>query len=183
VQIEREDWRKIFTRYGGRRTLFYVDPPYLPETRTGGKYEHEMDEGDHRELVTRILASRSMVVLSGYAHATYKPLESAGWKRVDIDVPAYSSDKRTRRTECLWLSPTVVACSGNGRKVITPEEKMRAGAHHTHDVRVGQTTKQIVRAIERLRKSGKEPTKSAVATIVGISREHMSRRYRHLFGA
>jgi DNA adenine methylase len=181
IQIEREDWRTILTRYNGRKTLFYIDPPYLPETRTGGEYQHELSVRDHRELVARILATRNMVLLSGYANETYKPLETAGWKRVDFEVPAYSSDKRTRRTECLWLSPSINTCGGSGQKVLTPTEKMRAGAHHTHDVRVAQTTKQIGRAIDRLRQSGKEPTMTAVAIIVGVSREHLSRRYRHLF--
>jgi DNA adenine methylase len=143
-----------------------------------------MDEGDHRDLVARLLAIRGKVVLSGYYHPLYKPLEKAGWKLVDIKVPAYSSDKRTRRTECLWLSPGVSSCDDKFSKTkpSTPEDKMRAGAHHTHDVRVGQTTKLIVRAIERLGLSGTEPTKAAVARIVGVSREHLSRRYRHLFG-
>jgi DNA adenine methylase len=122
-----------------------------------------MDEGDHRELVARVLASRSMVVLSGYFHSIYKPLEKAGWKPVDFDVPAYSSDKRTRRTECLWLSPSVLSCEDKPTKTEppTPKDRMRAGAHHTHDVRVGQTTKQIVRAIDRLQQSGEEPTIAA----------------------
>lgn len=181
VQIECEDWRTILTRFDGRKTLFYIDPPYLPDTRIGGQYDHELSDRDHRGLVSRILAIRGMVVLSGYAHGMYKPLETAGWNRVDFDVPAYSSDKRTRRTESLWLSPSVSAENAVRQKGQTPEEKMRAGAHYTHDLRVGQTTKQIVRAIDRLRQSGKVPTKTAVATIVGVSREHLSRRYRHLF--
>jgi DNA adenine methylase len=181
VQIECEDWRTILTRYQGRKTLFYIDPPYLPETRTGGKYQYELSERDHRELVARILASRSMFVLSGYANETYKPLEKAGWMRVDFEVRAFSSDRRTRRTECLWLSPSITTCSGNGQKVLTPVEKMKAGAHHTHDVRVGQTTKKTVRAIERLLKCGKKPTKAAVARMVEVSRGHLSRRYKHLF--
>lgn len=181
VQIECEDWRTILNRYNARKTLFFLDPPYLPETRAGGRYEHEMDEGDHRDLVARLLVLRGMVVLSGYANQTYKPLEKAGWNRVDFDVPAYSLDKRTRRTECLWLSPSIKTCTGNGHAVLTPAGKMKAGAHHTHDVRVGQTTKQVVRAIHQLRKCDEVPSKAAVARIVGVSREHLSRRYSHLF--
>jgi DNA adenine methylase len=167
------------------QTLFYVDPPYVPSTRTrdGGKYAHEMDEGAHRNLVARLLAIRGMSVVSGYFHPVYEPLEQSGWHRVDFDVPSYSSVKRVRRTECLWLSPSVLLCEDKptNTKPSTPEDRMIAGAHHTHDVRVQQTTKQIVRAIDRLRQSGKEPTMTAVAKIVGVSREHLSRRYRHLF--
>ena len=188
VQIECEDWRTILTRYDGRRTLFYADPCYIPETRIGGKYRYEMDEGDHRELVARLLALRGMAVLSGYNHPLYRPLEKAGWKRIEMNVRANSSDKRTKRTECLWLSPTI-----DGRDAkhstqesppptpSTPKDKMRDGAHHTHEVRVGSTTKRIARAIERLRSAGTKPTKTAVAEVLGISREHLGRRYGHLF--
>jgi DNA adenine methylase len=182
VQIEREDWRTILTRYDAPRTLHYIDPTYMPDTRIGGGYDHEMTVGDHRELIARLLASRSMVVLSGYNHRIYKPLEKAGWIRIDFDVPAYSSDKRTRRTECLWLSPTVTNGNGNhGKPPLTLPEKLRGGAYYTHGVRVCHTTKRIEKAIENLRTAGKEPTITAVATRIGQSREHLSRRYRHLF--
>jgi DNA adenine methylase len=185
VQIESEDWRTIINRYDTRKTLFYVDPPYVPSTRTrdGGKYEYEMDEGAHRNLVARLLAIRGMSVVSGYYHPIYNLLDQSGWKRVDNDVPTYSSVKRVRRTECLWLSPSVLSCVDTPTKPMpsTPIDRMIAGAHHTHEVRVKQTTKQIVRVIERLRQSGEEPTMAAVARILGVSREHLSRRYRHLF--
>ena len=185
VQIECEDWRTIINRYDTRKTLFYVDPPYVPSTRTqsGGKYDYEMDESSHRNLVARLLAIRGMSVVSGYYHPIYNPLEQSGWKRVDCDVPTYSPAKRTRRTECLWLSPNVLSCEDKPIKTkpSTPEDRMKDGAHHTHEVRVAQTTRQIVRTIDRLRKSGEEPTMTAVARIVGVSREHVSRRYRHLF--
>ena len=37
---------------------------------------------------------KGFVVLSGYDHAAYAPLERAGWRRKEFDVPAYTSDKR-----------------------------------------------------------------------------------------
>ena len=33
VQIENEDFRKILKRYDGPETLFYLDPPYVTDTR------------------------------------------------------------------------------------------------------------------------------------------------------
>src|SRR5438552_230496 len=183
VQIECDDWRKVLARYDGRQTLFYLDPNYIPATRVAGNYDHELSELDHKELVGRLLAIRGMVVLSGYDHPLYKPLKQAGWTRVDFDVPAYSSDKRTRRTECLWLSLTIARQNHEGQRQPphTAVEKMRAGAMHTHELRATETTKKILRVLSRLRLDGKKPTMAGVARTIGISREHLSRRYRYLF--
>jgi DNA adenine methylase len=111
VQIEQADWRTVIERFDGARTLFYLDPPYVPETRIGGAYRHEMTQADHHDLVKRLVAVKGMVVLSGYDHVSYEPLEVAGWVRHDYSMPAYTSDARTRRTECLWLSPALVVAN------------------------------------------------------------------------
>ena len=88
-------------------------------TRKGGGYLHEMTESDHEELVQRLLRLKGMVVLSGYNHGTYAPLETAGWRRIDFET-ACSAAARTRgtgilgegaarskqpRVESVWLSP------------------------------------------------------------------------------
>lgn len=106
VQIEREDWRAVLNRYDRKETLFYLDPPYVPSTRIDGKYTHELTLEDHRELVAALLALKGKSILSGYYHDCYKPLEEAGWQRLEWDVPCMVVPKnKSRRTECLWLSP------------------------------------------------------------------------------
>jgi D12 class N6 adenine-specific DNA methyltransferase len=72
VQIESADWRDVMSRYDRPETLFYCDPPYVPQTRVAGTYSHELTQNDHRGLVAYLL------VLSGYCHQTYSPLERAG---------------------------------------------------------------------------------------------------------
>ena len=52
-----------------------------------------------------------MVVLSGYRHAAvHRPLEEAGWERIDIDVPISAARYREglRRVESLWRNPAAV---------------------------------------------------------------------------
>jgi DNA adenine methylase len=120
-----------------------------------------------------------MAVLSGYNHGTYKSLERAGWKRVTFNVPENVSHKRTRRVECLWLSPSV--SSRKPRLFFTPVERMREGAHETHKIRVESTTNRVVRAIEKFRASGQRITIVDVARATKMSREHLSRKYGHLF--
>ena len=57
------------------------------------------------------------------------------------------------------------------------------GAYVTHELRTAQSEKKIITAIGDLELSGTKITKTAVAKIVGISREQLSRRYQYLFAA
>ena len=119
TQIENNDFRKIFETYDTEETLFYVDPPYVPETRRGGAYRHELNADDHRELVQILLGLKGMGLLSGYATNLYRPLEDAGWRRFDYQTICHAAG-RTRvsglqgkghvkekqsRTESVWVSP------------------------------------------------------------------------------
>ncbi|MCC8190390.1 MAG: DNA adenine methylase [Planctomycetes bacterium] len=106
VQIEQDDWRVVLRRYDRLDTLFYLDPPYVWETRQDGKYAHELSLQDHAELVAALLALKGKAILSGYWHESYSPLEAAGWQRLQWDVPCMvKPGTKSRRTECLWLSP------------------------------------------------------------------------------
>jgi DNA adenine methylase len=175
VQIEQADWQEILDRYDSHGTLFYLDPPYRQETRIGGRYPHEMTRGDHDELVQRILRVKGKVVLSGYQHPSYQPLESCGWLRRSYNVIAHSSDTRTRRVEQLWLSPTLLGRKSSGA------DRMRSGAYRTHRSRVKSAEAALTAAIRGLRLKDERVTISGVASIVHMSREHVSRRYKHLF--
>lgn len=179
VQIEADDWSIVIGRYDGPRTLFYLDPPYAAGTRVGGGYRHELSDDDQERLIDALLRIKGMAVLSGYRCEYHAPLEAAGWQRVDYEVPAYMSPRRERRRESLWLSPSVLAA--RGVPLDPAQEAMRVGAYQTHFRRVLSTEAKVVHAIDKLRRAGHRVTFSAVARQVDMSREHLSRRYRHLF--
>jgi hypothetical protein len=61
------------------------------------------------------------------------------------------------------------------------KRRERAGAKYTHSKRKQKTEEAIVKAIKQLKAEGKKVTKSAAARLIGISRESISRRYKHLF--
>jgi DNA adenine methylase len=128
VQIEHSDFRYIFKRYDTPETLFYCDPPYIPETRRFGTYKHELTLDDHKELVQILLSVKGKVLLSGYKHPVYAPLEEAGWKRIDFETVCYAAG-RTRETailgkgaaramqprvESVWISPNAQVEPGKG---------------------------------------------------------------------
>src|SRR3990167_3756673 len=62
VQIENADFRTILDRYDTPKTLFYCDPPYIPETRKAGGYTHEITAEDHQELVSLLLSLKGKVL-------------------------------------------------------------------------------------------------------------------------
>jgi DNA adenine methylase len=101
VQIEHCDFRQIIPAYDTPETFFYCDPPYVPETRRWRyAYQHGMTLDDHKDLVNLLLGVRGKVMLSGYWHEVYEPLERAGWKRIDIPTTC-SAVGRTRYTKVL----------------------------------------------------------------------------------
>lgn len=116
VVIERQDALKLLTERDAGDVLFYVDPPYLPETRElgssrarPGRYRHELDAAAHDALLKRLAECVGMVVLSGYPADQYDRT-LPGWRRLEIDTHA---DGARPRTEVLWINPQ--ACSAAAR--------------------------------------------------------------------
>jgi len=123
VQIDNDDFRMIIPRYDTPDTCFYIDPPYVPETReTQNAYKCEMTLQDHQDLVAMLLDVKGAVILSGYRHDVYTPLELAGWTRHDFPT-ACAAAGRTRytcihgkgaalenvpRIESVWLNPHAI---------------------------------------------------------------------------
>jgi DNA adenine methylase len=111
AQIEHLDFRKIIEKYDRPGTFFYLDPPYIPDTRKAPKvYQHEMSDQDHRELVDLLLSIKGKAMLSGYAHPIYLPLEEAGWGRKDFPVKSSfangtrkAASNETSRIESVWV--------------------------------------------------------------------------------
>lgn len=106
VQIEHDDAFKVIQRFDGRDTLFYIDPPYVHETRyhssTSKGYAYEMTDDDHRRLADLLKHVRGMVILSGYPSGLYDELYP-DWRRLERDVQDITGSGV--QTECLWLSP------------------------------------------------------------------------------
>lgn len=93
VQIDSIDALKCIRYWDTPDTLFYVDPPYVLETRKGGGYAHEADDQHHQALVQLLLDIQGKAVLSGYDHPLYKPLEEAGWHKILIPTVAHAAGR------------------------------------------------------------------------------------------
>lgn len=109
VQFENRPMNDLMMRLDGRGTLFYVDPPYVTETRTKkSMYGVEWSDSDHSEFIEIVQNLEGFCVISGYACELYEPLERAGWHREDKKAVNNSGDTRT---ESLWLCPRAVGAS------------------------------------------------------------------------
>ena len=102
VVIERRDALDVIRAQDTPETLFYVDPPYVPSTRSDTRYRCELTEERHAELLDRLRAVKGMVVLSGYPSELYDRT-LMGWQKVEM--PARAAGSTRLRREVLWLSP------------------------------------------------------------------------------
>ncbi len=99
---------EVIRTQDGPKTLFYLDPPYLHQTRTvTTAYQYEMSKDDHFHLLTRLGGIAGNFLLSGYRSPLYDgAAKSEGWHRVDFDLPNNAGGGKTKRrmTECVWMN-------------------------------------------------------------------------------
>lgn len=108
VEVRRMPAVEFIAKYDHSRALFYLDPPYLHETRvTTQDYDCEMTKLDHDQLLHTLGGVRGMFCLSGYRSDLYDHYADIyGWRRVEIEIDNKASAKRTKekKVECLWMN-------------------------------------------------------------------------------
>jgi DNA adenine methylase len=98
---------EVIRTQDGPNTLFYLDPPYLPEVRAAqgvfGKYEMTPDQ--HQELLDVVGSVQGMVMLSGYRNKLYET-RLANWSRHTFNLPnnAAGDVLKRRMTEVVWCN-------------------------------------------------------------------------------
>jgi DNA adenine methylase len=95
----------------GPETLFYLDPPYLPDTKSSQAFgDLEMTEQQHRELLDVITGLQGKVMISGYGSRLYDD-RLGGWHRHTFKLPnsAASGVMKRAMTEVLWCNFPPVA--------------------------------------------------------------------------
>ncbi|MGB3818113.1 MAG: DNA adenine methylase [Achromobacter pulmonis] len=112
VMIENRPALDVIRQHDAPDTLFFVDPPYLHETRyadakRGRCYAHEMGDQDHADLLEVLRDVQGMVALSGYPSSLYCD-SLAGWANATTTARISAARGAGVRTECLWLNPACV---------------------------------------------------------------------------
>jgi DNA adenine methylase len=123
VQIDCRDALEVIRYWDNPEAVFYVDPPYHPDTRKDkDAYAVEPDHDHYVQLVEILLNCKGAVVLSGYDHPVFAPLAEAGWTMTRYKtachavVHARASNVRGKgvaralapRTEVVWANPRAV---------------------------------------------------------------------------
>lgn len=118
VQVDSQDGLACMTYWDAPDVTFYVDPPYVLDTRKGSgkQYEYEMENEDHAKLVEVLCQLQGSVVLSGYDHPIYEPLVEVGWEihryraRASTKVAsAAAGEGKPARIEVVWRNPQALA--------------------------------------------------------------------------
>lgn len=124
VSIECRPALELMVLFSDPKVLIYLDPPYMPETRSSKSrkaegyhtYRHEMTVDDHAELLASANASTAMVLISGYPSPLYDDLLQ-GWERVEVVARAH---RNAARTEVLWINPAASAVRANRQPRFLP---------------------------------------------------------------
>ncbi|WP_425404606.1 DNA adenine methylase [Hwanghaeella sp.] len=119
VVIENRPALEVMAKHDRPDVLHYVDPPYMPETRSTksrrGKeryhaYAHELTTEEHAEMLAFVRELQGMVILSGYPSDLYDRTLPE-WRRVERRALA---DGARERTEVLWINPQACEQLGDG---------------------------------------------------------------------
>lgn len=119
IQIENAPALEVIQRYDTPDTLFYLDPPYVHESRgDAAAYGTEMTDDDHCELAEVLHAIKGRAAVSGYRTALYDDI-FGDWNRIDAD-PRIAHSVRTTRQESLWINYEPCQTSESSTKNLFP---------------------------------------------------------------
>ena len=108
VIIENASFECIIEKYDSHKTFFYMDPPYLSDTRVKKNiYKYEMSLSQHKTLIEMLKSVKDKVMLSGYDNPLYNELN---WNKVVIKHPKSATvinnnnSSRSVKFEVVWLN-------------------------------------------------------------------------------
>jgi DNA adenine methylase len=107
VVITNKPADELILQQDGSDTLFYCDPPYVPETRTARQAygAFEMTPAQHEQFLYVCVAAKGKVMVSGYDNELYRR-HLRDWTRHEFDLPnnAAGGLQKRRMTEVLWCN-------------------------------------------------------------------------------
>lgn len=98
---------KVIPREDSFNTLFYLDPPYFPDSRTSPDAygSHELTREQHIELLQLVRRMTGKVMISGYDCPLYADYLD-DWRKEVFDLPnnAAGGKEKRRMQEVVWLN-------------------------------------------------------------------------------
>lgn len=97
IVIEHLDINALLKRYNKEDVFYYLDPPYVHSSRKSlARYNCEMTDEQHIEMLNIILNHKSKFLISGYKNDIYNILLENGWNEYSFKSPLSDS------IETLW---------------------------------------------------------------------------------
>lgn len=106
VVILNKDALDVIRQEDGPQTLFYLDPPYMHETRVAtDAYTFEMSDLQHSQLLEVIKDCKGKVMLSGY-HSPLYDQQLSDWRCQEFTIDNKASSAKVKRvmTECVRMN-------------------------------------------------------------------------------
>ena len=111
VHFIQRDAEEVIRIYDAPGTLFYVDMPYLKDTRNSKiLYNSEFNtKEDHIRILSLLTKIKGMAIISHYRNLVYDQILK-GWKKEEKETIANSihrgeGKKKSKRTEVIYISP------------------------------------------------------------------------------
>lgn len=106
VIVHNTDAIKLIEKWDKENTFIYSDSPYANETRSAGRYKHDMTDDDQDKYLNTLLNIKyAKVLVSGYNCDRYSVLENKGWKRVDMEIKTQNNNRKGKsKIESLWFN-------------------------------------------------------------------------------
>jgi DNA adenine methylase len=117
VIIEHRCAVEVIDMFDDDDTFFYVDPPYVHETRDSkANYTHEMTDDDHTALAQVLHSVVGKVIISGYACPLYDKLYADWLRKTFKSFADITASERAvgPREEVLWISPNAAVPRSRG---------------------------------------------------------------------
>jgi len=105
VVVLNKDAIEVIKKYDGESTFMYLDPPYVHSTRTNARYDCDMTDEQHIELLNTLIGCKSKILLSGYDNDMYNILTDNGWNKYSYEINTTDGKNRPKtKTEVLWFN-------------------------------------------------------------------------------
>lgn len=116
VQLENKPALEVIRINDADDTLFYIDPPYMHDTRVmrGSYYRHEMNDSDHAFLLAQLLNCKGMVLLNGYDSDLYNNA-LVGWSKFTKQSRIAANRGTKLKEEVIWLNKACADALARGK--------------------------------------------------------------------
>lgn len=106
VIVNNTDALKLIQKWDKENTFIYSDSPYANETRSAGRYKHDMTDDDQDKYLDVLLnIKNAKVLVSGYNCDRYSILDRSGWSRVDMEIKTQNNNREGKsKIESLWFN-------------------------------------------------------------------------------